>query len=137
MKLNKIRRCFWIVTLMPCIILFIFGFNSKVHRHIKLTGKSNGYNRSKDIQIEPICFNQTFPVLEAIRKGTLKASPKIRTIYMKTLGRFGNMMYEFAYLLAISNATKSSVTIATQYREVPGLFKTFPFKVVNMREFER
>ena len=122
---------------MSCIVLFIFGFASKVHRYIKLTGKSNGYNRSKDIQIEPICFNQTLLVLEAIRKGTLKASPKIRTIYMKTVGRFGNMMYEFAYLIAISNATKSSVTIATSHPEVPGLLKTFPFKVVNITEFDR
>ena len=101
------------------IVLVIFWFISKVHRNSKLIVKSNGYNRSKDIQIEPICFNQTFPVLEAIRKGTLKASPKIRTIYMKTIGRFGNMMYEFAYLIAISNATKSSVTITTGHQDVP------------------
>ena len=131
------RRCFWIVILTPCIVLFIFGLSSKIHRNIKLTGKSNGYNGSKDIQIKPICFNPTYPVLEAIRKGILKASPKICTIYMKTVGCFGNMMHEFAYLIAISNATKSSVTIATSHPEVPGLFKTFPFKVVDITEFER
>ena len=82
------------------------------------------------------CIYHKLPTLRKLKKGKLKPASKQRTIYLKTMGRFGNILHQFAALLAIKRVTCSKVKVSSEHK-LHEIFEDFPFEVISKAKFKR
>ena len=85
---------------------------------------------------KPNCIARNDIVLQKLKIGILRPSEKERSIYLQSKGRFGNVLYQLAGLLAMSKATCSSIKVYSYYN-FSVIFEDLPVIHLTKDEFNR
>ena len=77
------------------------------------------------------CSIIALPVIKELKQGLIKPSSDQRTIYLNINGRFGNMLFQFATLLALKKVTCANVVLASYDFDLHDIFERIPFTFVS------
>ena len=82
------------------------------------------------------CINKNYRVLKQLKRGVIKPSTTERTIYLKTMGRFGNILFQMAALSSLQKATCAKVKIITDHK-MEDILEKVPFEIITKQIFSR